>query len=62
VFFFYSPLKKAIITAVKEEKNMKFNKLFDHTLLKQEATSQEIVKLCGEAKEYDFMSALVLGF
>ena len=38
---------------------MKFNKLFDHTLLKQEATSQEIVKLCGEAKEYDFMSVCV---
>ena len=33
---------------------MKFNKLFDHTLLKQEATSQEIVKLCGEAKEAFF--------
>ena len=38
---------------------MKFNKLFDHTLLRQDATSEEIRKLCQEAKEYDFASVCV---
>ena len=30
------------------------NKYFDHTLLKPEATKEQIKKLCAEAKEYDF--------
>ena len=38
---------------------MEFNKYFDHTLLKQDATSQGIEKLCAEAKEYDFASVCV---
>lgn len=38
---------------------MKFNKLIDHTLLKQDATPEQIVKLCEEAKEFDFMSVCV---
>ena len=38
---------------------MKYNKLFDHTLLKQDATPEQIIKLCKEAKEYDFMSVCV---
>ncbi len=38
---------------------MEFNKLFDHTLLKPEATSDQIKKLCAEAKEYDFASVCV---
>lgn len=38
---------------------MKVNKLIDHTLLKQDATSIEIDQLCVEAKEYDFMSVCV---
>ncbi len=38
---------------------MEFNKLFDHTLLKPEATSDQIKKLCEEAKEYDFASVCV---
>ncbi len=38
---------------------MSYNKLIDHTLLKQDATPEQIVKLCEEAKEYDFMSVCV---
>ena len=38
---------------------MEFNKLFDHTLLKPEATSEQIKKLCLEAKQYDFASVCV---
>ena len=38
---------------------MKFSKLFDHTLLKPEATEQEISKLCDEAIKYDFASVCV---
>lgn len=38
---------------------MKINKLIDHTLLKQDATSEQIIKLCSEAKEYDFMSVCI---
>ena len=38
---------------------MKYNKLIDHTLLKQDATPEQIMKLCLEAKEFDFMSVCV---
>ncbi len=38
---------------------MEFNKLFDHTLLKPEATSEQIKTLCAEAREYDFASVCV---
>ena len=38
---------------------MNYNKLIDHTLLKQDATPEQIIKLCQEAKEYDFMSVCV---
>ncbi|MDH6366226.1 MULTISPECIES: deoxyribose-phosphate aldolase [unclassified Breznakia] len=38
---------------------MKMNKLIDHTLLKADATRDQIAKLCQEAKEYDFMSVCV---
>ena len=35
------------------------NKYFDHTLLKPEATSAQVEKLCREALEYDFFSVCV---
>lgn len=35
------------------------NKYFDHTLLKPEATCEQIDKLCEEAAEYDFYSVCV---
>ena len=38
---------------------MKYNKLIDHTLLKQDATPEQIIKLCDEAREFDFMSVCV---
>ena len=38
---------------------MSINKLIDHTLLKAFATKDEIIKLCEEAKLYDFASVCV---
>ena len=38
---------------------MNYNKLIDHTLLKQDATPEQIVQLCEEAKQFDFMSVCV---
>ncbi|MGI6204203.1 MAG: deoxyribose-phosphate aldolase [Anaerovoracaceae bacterium] len=38
---------------------MKFSKYFDHTLLKPEATEEDIKKLCAEAEKYDFASVCV---
>ena len=38
---------------------MKVNKLIDHTILKAFATEEEVLKLCAEAKEYDFKSVCV---
>ena len=34
---------------------MNYNKFFDHTCLKADATLDDIQKLCSEAKQYDFM-------
>ncbi len=38
---------------------MKLEKYIDHTLLKPDATKAEILKICQEAKEYDFASVCV---
>lgn len=38
---------------------MEYSKFIDHTLLKPEATPEQIEKLCGEAKQYGFMSVCV---
>ena len=38
---------------------MKINKYIDHTLLKQDATRDQIEVLCKEAKDYDFMSVCI---
>jgi deoxyribose-phosphate aldolase len=38
---------------------MKYNKLIDNTLLKADATEQEILALCEESKEYDFKSVCI---
>ena len=37
----------------------KFNKLFDHTLLKPDAKKEDVIKLCTEARRYDFASVCV---
>ncbi len=34
-------------------------KFIDHTLLKPDATSQQIIKLCGEAREFNFASVCI---
>jgi deoxyribose-phosphate aldolase len=41
---------------------MNYNKFFDHTCLKADATLEDIQKLCAEAKQYDFMSVCVNPF
>ena len=38
---------------------MQYNKLIDHTLLKQDASPEQIVQLCDEAKDFHFMSVCV---
>ena len=38
---------------------MELNRYFDHTLLKAEATSDQVLKLCDEALEYHFASVCV---
>lgn len=38
---------------------MKLSKYIDHTLLKPTATKDDILKLCSEAKQYDFYSVCV---
>lgn len=38
---------------------MKMSKYIDHTQLKQNATKEDIIKLCNEAKEYDFMTVCI---
>lgn len=38
---------------------MEYNKLIDHTLLKQDASSEQIKKLCQEAIQYDFFSVCI---
>ena len=41
---------------------MKLNKYIDHTLLKQDATEEQIDRLLSEAKDYDFASVCVNPF
>ena len=38
---------------------MEFNKYIDHTLLKANALDKDIVRLCEEAKLYNFKSVCV---
>ena len=38
---------------------MDINKYIDHTLLKADATTEQIKKICDEAKEFDFASVCV---
>lgn len=35
------------------------SKLFDHTILKADATKDSVIKICDEAKKYNFMSVCV---
>lgn len=37
-------------------------KLFDHTILKADATKEAVIKICKEAKEHSFMSVCVNGY
>jgi len=43
----------------KEKIDMTLAKYIDHTLLKPEATESQIIKVCEEAKEYNFASVCV---
>ena len=41
---------------------MNYNKYIDNTLLKADATSEQIKALCEESKKYDFKSVCVMKF
>ena len=43
----------------REDFKMLNTKLFDHTILKADATREAVAKICEEAKEYGFMSVCV---
>ena len=38
---------------------MELNRLIDHTVLKPDATDDDVRRLCAEARDYDFFSAVV---
>ena len=38
---------------------MELNKYIEHTILKQDATKSEIIKILDEAKEYKFLGVCV---
>lgn len=38
---------------------MKYNKYIDHTILKADATKQDVIKICDEAIQYDFASVCI---
>lgn len=38
---------------------MKINEYIDHTILKADATEEEIIKICTEAKQYEFAAVCV---
>ena len=38
---------------------MQMNKMIDHTILKADATTADVLRLCEEAKTYDFASVCV---
>lgn len=38
---------------------MELNKYIEHTLLKQDAAKQDLIKLCDEAKQYNFLGVCV---
>lgn len=38
------------------------SKLFDHTILKEDATKEDVLRICKEAVEYNFMSVCVNGY
>jgi len=40
---------------------MEINKYIDHTVLKATTTEADIIKLCKEAREYNFFSVCVNG-
>lgn len=43
-------------------REMMDTRLFDHTILKADATKEAVQKICNEAKEYGFMSVCVNGY
>ena len=42
-----------------EDKNMNYNRLIDHTVLKPDTQEEAVIKLCKEALEYNFASVCV---
>ena len=51
--------EKRIFEKYKEDQDMDYAKMIDHTLLKPEASREQVKKLCQEAVEYGFHSVCV---
>jgi len=56
-----NPKEKAKIQLPCELTSYEFAGMIDHTLLKHEATVEDIRKLCWEAMNYNFISVCVTG-
>jgi deoxyribose-phosphate aldolase len=54
-----SPARAEVAATAPGDYDRELARMIDHTLLKPEATAQQIVKLCKEAREYQFMSVCV---
>lgn len=50
---------RAEVAATATDYDRDLARMIDHTMLKPEATAEQVVKLCAEAREYEFMSVCV---
>ena len=63
-FFFPLPLSSALISIIMDSLRLSPDQLaaaIDHTLLRADATAQDIERLCSEAREYSFCCVCVNG-
>jgi hypothetical protein len=54
-----APAPARVEVAAADDYDRALARMIDHTLLKPEATAEQIVKLCAEARAYNFMSVCV---
>ena len=51
----------SVKNTIGRDKKMEFNKYFDHTILKADATEEDVNTICREAIQYGFASVCVNG-
>lgn len=54
-----APAVKAEVAAAEGDYDRELARMIDHTLLKPEATAEQIIKVCKEAREYGFCSVCI---